>query len=129
MPESESMPYTADQRDQIKKINETATLNTLSRIWQVMTASAPEMQSAGNQKQCFDMLVVRLMHIADMPPVASLMQQSVECKVKSVDKVEHRAQSTVHKADGRGQQAEIPAPEVDSAVANAMSLFEGAKLV
>ena len=70
-----SAPYTADQREQIRQINERVTLNTLSRIWQVMVASVPEIQSAGNQKQSFDMLVVRLMHIADMPPVTELLNQ------------------------------------------------------
>ena len=69
-------PYTADQREQIKEINKSVPLNTLSRIWQVMVAAVPEMQAAGNQKQCFDMLVIRLMHIADMPSVAELVKQA-----------------------------------------------------
>ena len=73
-----SSPYTADQRETIKKINETISLNTLSRIWQVMVAAVPELQASSNQKQCFDMLIVRLMHIADMPPVAELLKQNTE---------------------------------------------------
>ncbi len=68
-------PYTADQREQIREINAGVSLNTLSRIWQVMVAAVPEMQAAGNQKQCFDMLIVRLMHIADMPPVSEIIKQ------------------------------------------------------
>lgn len=68
-------PYTADQRDQIHILNSRTTLNTLSRIWQVMVAAVPEMQAAGNQKQCFDMLVVRMMHIADMPSVPEIIKQ------------------------------------------------------
>ncbi|MDR0741316.1 MAG: DNA polymerase III subunit gamma/tau [Rickettsiales bacterium] len=68
-------PYTADQRAQIREINSNVTLNTLSRIWQVMVASVSEMQAAGNQKQCFDMLVVRLTHVADMPPIPELLKQ------------------------------------------------------
>lgn len=69
-------PYTADQREQIKKINSRVSLNTLSRIWQVMVAAVPEMQASGNQKQCFDMLIVRLMHIADMPSVSEILQRN-----------------------------------------------------
>ncbi len=69
-------PYTADQRNQIREINKTATLNTLSRIWQVMVAAVPEMQASGNQKQCFDMLIVRMMHVADMPTVAELIKKN-----------------------------------------------------
>ena len=71
-----NIPYTADQKNQIREINKTASLNTLSRIWQVMVAAVPEMQASGNQKQCFDMLIIRMMHIADMPTVTELMKQN-----------------------------------------------------
>lgn len=71
-----SSPYTADQRETIKKINETISLNTLSRIWQVMVAAVPELQASSNQKQCFDMLIVRLMHIADMPSIPEILKQN-----------------------------------------------------
>ena len=73
-----SSPYTADQREIIKKINENISLNTLSRIWQVMVAAVPELQASNNQKQCFDMLIVRLMHIADMPSIPELLKQNAE---------------------------------------------------
>ena len=73
--ENQNTPYTADQRERINEINKHVTLNTLSRIWQVMVAAVPEMQASTNQKQCFDMLVVRLMHIADMPSVSDILKQ------------------------------------------------------
>lgn len=78
-----SLPYTADQRDRIKEINESVSLNTLSRIWQVMVASVAEMQATGNQKQCFDMLIIRLMHVADMPSVPDLLKQQESTAPKS----------------------------------------------
>jgi len=68
-------PYTMDQREQIQKINERISLNTLSRIWQVMVAAVSELQASDNQKQCFDMLIVRLMHIADMPSVNEILKR------------------------------------------------------
>ncbi len=68
-------PYTTDQRTKIRDIDSHVTLNTLSRIWQVMVASVPEMAANGNPKQCFDMLVVRLMHIAEMPSVAEILKK------------------------------------------------------
>ncbi len=73
--DADASPYTADQRDKIREINSHVTLNTLSRIWQVMVAAVPEMQATGNQKQCFDMLVVRLMHIADLPSVPEILRR------------------------------------------------------
>jgi len=73
--DSTSSPYTVDQRETIKNINENISLNTLSRIWQVMVAAVPELQASSNQKQCFDMLIIRLMHIADMPSIPELLKQ------------------------------------------------------
>ena len=80
-------PYTADQRAQIREINKTTSLNTLSRIWQVMVAAVPEMQASGNPKQCFDMLVVRIMHVADMPSVGELVKQSQQTSRPDVNAV------------------------------------------
>ncbi len=70
-----SSPYTADMREQMRGVIAKTSLNTLSRIWQVLVAAVPEMQAAGNQKQCFDMLIVRCMHIAEIPPISELMKQ------------------------------------------------------
>jgi DNA polymerase-3 subunit gamma/tau len=95
-------PYTADQRDRIKEINQAVPLNTLSRIWQVMVASVSEMQAVGNQKQCFDMLVVRLMHIADMPPVSELLKQETARQAPS---------SAVKDILDQRKNADIPAPK------------------
>ena len=70
-----SAPYTPDQRAKIREINSHTTLNTLSRLWQVMVASVPEMQATGNQKQCFDMLIVRMMHISELPSTAEILKK------------------------------------------------------
>ena len=89
--EATSSPYTADQRETIKKINETISLNTLSRIWQVMVAAVPELQASSNQKQCFDMLIVRLMHIADMPSIPELLKQDSTDNKKDEKKTDNAA--------------------------------------
>lgn len=82
-------PYTADQREQIKEINSRVSINTLSRIWQVMVASVSEMQAASNQKQCFDMLIIRLMHIADMPSIPEILKkQTINNAIKGT--TEHK---------------------------------------
>ena len=73
---NDSAPYTADQRERINEINKHVSLNTLSRLWQVMVASVSEMAAAANQKQCFDMLIIRLMHIAEMPSVPEILKQN-----------------------------------------------------
>ena len=40
-----------------------------------MVAAVSELQASSNQKQCFDMLIIRLMHIADMPSIPELLKQ------------------------------------------------------
>lgn len=75
-------PYTADQKEQIQIIDNKVSLNTLSRIWQVMVAAVPEMQATGNPKQCFDMLIIRLMHIANMPPISEILKQETSNNTK-----------------------------------------------
>ena len=83
-----SSPYTADQREQIANLNSRISVNTLSRIWQVLVAAVPEMQAAGNQKQCFDMLIIRCMHIADLPSVPEILkQQESENRVRDVKNI------------------------------------------
>ena len=69
-------PYTADQREKTRLIDSRVSLNTLSRIWQVMVAAVSELQMSGNQKQCFDMLIVRMMHIADMPSIQEIIKNN-----------------------------------------------------
>ncbi len=90
-------PYTADQREQIANLNGRISVNTLSRIWQVLVAAVPEMQAAGNQKQCFDMLIIRCMHIADLPSVPEILkQQESENRVRDVKNIfaDRMAQTT-----------------------------------
>ncbi len=71
-----SAPYSEEQKAKINEINKSASLNTLSRLWQVLVAAVPEMAAAGNQKQCFDMIVIRMVHIADMPSVSDILKQN-----------------------------------------------------
>ena len=99
-------PYTVDQREQMQDLNNRVSLNTLSRIWQVMVAAVPEMQAAGNQKQCFDMLVIRMMHIADMPSVPELLKQQESAnRMRDVKNIlaDRMAQPTVEDATPANQ--------------------------
>ncbi len=73
---AKSAPYSEEQKQKIINIGKQVSLNTLSRIWQVLIAAAPEMNAAGNQKQCFDMLIIRLIHIADMPSLKEILKNS-----------------------------------------------------
>jgi DNA polymerase-3 subunit gamma/tau len=70
----QNAPYTPDQKQQMKEIADGATLNTMSRIWQVMVAAGAEIKAAGNPKQNFDMLLIRMINISDLPPVSQILE-------------------------------------------------------
>ncbi|MCL2369234.1 MAG: DNA polymerase III subunit gamma/tau [Alphaproteobacteria bacterium] len=85
MGDAESAPFSANQRVRMQKTIVDVSLNTLSRIWQVMVASVEELQKSSNQKQAFDMLVVRLIHVADMPSVPAMLEHSPKLGVRSLE--------------------------------------------
>lgn len=125
-------PYTADQREQIKEINSTTTLNTLSRIWQVMVASVSEMQAAGNQKQCFDMLIVRLMHVAEMPPVSEILKSETAKQSAAPSVKETLANRKVADAPAPKAVAQVeakPSLEITNAADLATALQESKELI
>ncbi|MDR3208774.1 MAG: DNA polymerase III subunit gamma/tau [Rickettsiales bacterium] len=70
----ENAPYTPDQKQQMREIADGATLNTLSRIWQVMVSANGEMKAAGNPKQNFDMMIIRMINISELPPVSQILE-------------------------------------------------------
>ncbi|MDR2686105.1 MAG: DNA polymerase III subunit gamma/tau [Rickettsiales bacterium] len=69
-------PYTENIKTRMIAIAEKTTLNTLSRFWQVMTSSAAEVGSASHPKNSFDMMVVRMMYLADLKPIKTLLQEA-----------------------------------------------------
>ncbi|MDR2412922.1 MAG: DNA polymerase III subunit gamma/tau [Rickettsiales bacterium] len=123
-----NFPYTADQREQIKEINSRISLNSLSRLWQVMVASVSEMQASANPKQCFDMLVVRLMHLADIPPISVLLAQSENQSEKCAPKGAKAADDKILP----GPDIQPPAPKfikISSAIDLANALQESKELI
>ncbi|MDR1027314.1 MAG: DNA polymerase III subunit gamma/tau [Rickettsiales bacterium] len=89
----ENAPYTPDQKSQMTEIVGAASLNTLSRVWQVMVAAANELRNAGNPKQNFDMLVVRMINISELPPVSQILENKTSVQALS-SRGEQRAGGT-----------------------------------
>jgi len=69
-------PFTPDQLESMKAVVADVSLNSLSRAWQVMVAATAELKNAGNPKQNFDMLLVRLVNLAGLPPISQILEQA-----------------------------------------------------
>lgn len=71
----DAAPYTQDVRGRIKAMSEKSALNTFSRMWQVMTATIPELTSGAQQKNSFDMMLIRMMYLAETKPISTLLSE------------------------------------------------------
>ncbi len=118
--DAESSPYTADQRTQIRDVVAKISLNALSRVWQVMVAAVPEMQASGNPKQCFDMLVIRMMHIADMPSVPEILKKNQTAQPAT--QVPSRPQAATATPAARPQPATAAAAQTTVVINSAADL-------
>jgi hypothetical protein len=45
-----------------------------------MVAAVPELKAAGNPKQNFDMLVIRMINISELPPISQLLETKPETR-------------------------------------------------
>ena len=86
----ESAPFTPDQKEQMSEIIKNISLNTLSRIWQVMISSTYELKNSGNPKQNLDMLVIRMINISDLPPISQILSdKKINTKTKAFESSEN----------------------------------------
>ncbi|MDR1696903.1 MAG: DNA polymerase III subunit gamma/tau, partial [Rickettsiales bacterium] len=72
---SSAIPYSADQQSQMTELIKTISLSDLAKLWETMITAVPEIAMAGNQKQAFDMLVVRLVGKADNAEVRRMKDE------------------------------------------------------
>ncbi|MDR0448908.1 MAG: DNA polymerase III subunit gamma/tau [Rickettsiales bacterium] len=68
-------PYTENIKSRMKELSANTAMNTLSRMWQVMTAAAQEISNALHQKNGFDMMMIRMMYLADIKPIKALLAE------------------------------------------------------
>ncbi|MDR1826346.1 MAG: DNA polymerase III subunit gamma/tau [Rickettsiales bacterium] len=101
-------PYTPDQKEQMKAITAEVSLNTMSRVWQVMVGAVNELKAAGNPKQNFDMLVIRMINISEIPPVSQLLESTVNSQQSTVNSPQSKGIATaVELADALSADKEL----------------------
>jgi DNA polymerase-3 subunit gamma/tau len=65
--------YSAFQQQKIKNIAGEISLNSLTRIWQILSKSNSEISFFASQKMAFEILLVRLCHLVAMPDLQQVL--------------------------------------------------------
>ncbi len=61
------------QQDKIREIAEKISLNSLTRIWQMLSKGTPEISFASSPKMVFEMLMARICHLAALPDLKQVL--------------------------------------------------------
>jgi len=65
--------YSKNQFDNLKKMADNLDLSNLLRVWQLITKSIRDINSSGSAKIFFEMLIIRICHLATLPDLKNVL--------------------------------------------------------
>lgn len=65
--------YSKNQFDNLKKMADSLELSNLLRVWQLITKSIRDINSTGSAKIFFEMLIIRICHLATLPDLKNVL--------------------------------------------------------
>jgi DNA polymerase-3 subunit gamma/tau len=65
--------YSKNQYNQLKKMADNLELSSLLRVWQLITKSIRDINSSGSAKIFFEMLIIRICHLATLPDLKNVL--------------------------------------------------------
>lgn len=107
--------YSKFQQEKISEIAQKISLNSLTRVWQMLTKGNGEINFAVSQKMAFEMLMARICHLVALPNLSQILLGLNEDKIPQENYV---AQKTSEINDGN-----------NDLVNEILRNFEGAKLI
>ncbi|OFW79725.1 MAG: DNA polymerase III, subunit gamma and tau [Alphaproteobacteria bacterium RIFCSPLOWO2_01_FULL_40_26] len=109
--------YSEEQRKKIRDIAQKTSLNSLARIWQMLSKGISEINFSSSPKMAFEMLLARLCHLVALP---DLQQVLLNLDQKKNNIAQKNAQTNDIKPVSLGD---------NDLISEIMRNFEGAKLV
>jgi DNA polymerase-3 subunit gamma/tau len=70
--------FSTSQQQAVKNIAQKIQLNSLVRIWQILSKSGSEINFAASQKMSFEVLLVRLCHLVAIPDLQQVLLDSAQ---------------------------------------------------
>ncbi len=100
--------YSQFQQEKIREIAQKIPLSSLVRIWQMLTKGVSEINFSSSSKMAFEMLMVRICHLAALPDLKQVLLEVSNEKNPIAQKIDENN---------------------DDLVSDILSSFEGAKLI
>lgn len=100
--------YSKFQQEKIREIAQKISLSSLVRIWKMLTKGTNEINFASSQKMAFEMLMVRICHLAALPDLEQVLLEVSKERNPIAQKIDQNN---------------------DDLVSDILSSFEGAKLI
>jgi DNA polymerase-3 subunit gamma/tau len=100
--------YSQFQQEKIREIAQKIPLSSLVRIWQMLTKGVSEINFSSSPKMAFEMLMVRICHLAALPDLKQVLLEVSNEKNPIAQKIDENN---------------------DDLVSDILSSFEGAKLI
>lgn len=121
--------YSKSQQEKISEIAAKISLAALARIWQMLLKGNTEINFATSQKMAFEMLLVRICHLAALPSLKEVLLDLNQLKNSSLNSEEKIA--PISKSFNPAPAEQITsANEINDEVVNEiLRNFEGAKIV
>lgn len=104
--------YSTFQQQQIKEIAAQINLNSLLRMWQVLSKSASEIQFSASPKMAFEILLAKLCHLVAIPDLQQILINTPESKNIVEEKLK----------EGKNEQSE------GDLIGEILRNFEGSKI-
>ena len=100
---SEDPTISPDERTRGQALAEALQISTLTRMWQMLLKAIEEVASAPNSMMAAEMAVIRLTHVADMPPPEQLLRKLKDMPVPTAP-----APTNAPSGGGSGPRAYAP---------------------
>lgn len=116
--------YSKNQFVQLKKMADNLELSSLLRVWQLITKSIRDINFSGSAKIFFEMLIIRICHLASIPDLKNVLLNFNENSNNSInlDKVnENSSKDFDNFSNNNNQNSEL--------ILQILKSFEGSKII
>ncbi|MDA0902272.1 MAG: DNA polymerase III subunit gamma/tau [Proteobacteria bacterium] len=117
-----------EQQKKIVEIADKTSIANLARIWQMMLKGLNELSYNANQKSIFEMLLIRICHLSNLPSLEKIIAQ-MDNNDNADKAVTKAVQPAGESAPNNSQNTSPSSADGDELAAEIIRNFEGAKIV
>jgi len=138
---NEDPTITPDERNRGTEFSQILSMRVLTRMWQMLIKSLDEISIAPSPIMAAEMIIIRLTHVADLPPTDDLIKKvektlqrssshkSVETQSKSMNKRATSEELSLSKQNGSSNLKIAPSPSKEIEIDNYINFDDVLELI